>query len=118
MAQPNFYTLLSLNPGASNQEIEQRIRQRLGEVRRLVNHPERGREAAQALQSLRAARQVLLNPDQKEKYDQSLRVPVILPLPLPLTPNMQKLALLLLGWTIGLIAGWLLGNQSHFEPYQ
>jgi len=119
MTQPNFYALLNLNPGASTDEIEARIRQRLGEARRLVNHPDRGREAAQAMQSLREARQVLLDPAQKQRYDQMLPRPFkpLAPISTLVPLQLQKLSLIALGFILGLLTGWLFGSQARFESY-
>lgn len=65
---PNYYTLLQLHPGASDQELRQAFRQLSKRF-----HPDTttlpAAEAEQAFQRLREAYTVLSDPEQRRRYD-------------------------------------------------
>jgi hypothetical protein len=100
---PDHYRLLGLEPGESDVGlIEQRVHQRLDEVRRYqMMHPE---QATEAMNRLAQAFVCLTEPSAKQAYDQTLlgarpRVP---PPPPPSTPRPEPRDAIVWLWTPGI----------------
>jgi hypothetical protein len=71
---PNYYEYLQVEPLASDQEIQAALNQKYEQCKRLSTHddPTVAQQANVALQSLEKIRDVLLIPDRRAVYDETL----------------------------------------------
>jgi RNA polymerase subunit RPABC4/transcription elongation factor Spt4 len=74
MSQTHLYQFIGVPISATTQEIDTAILAKYNEFRRLVTHHDQNivTQATVALQTLEQARGILLNPQQRASYDQSL----------------------------------------------
>lgn len=71
---PNYYELLNVKPTATTPEIQVALDDKYNQYRRLVTHhdPTMVNQATQALQTIEQIREVLMSPERKAVYDETL----------------------------------------------
>ncbi|WP_168188605.1 DnaJ domain-containing protein [Thermoflavimicrobium daqui] len=75
MEEKNYYELIGLPPDASNEEIDKAILKKIRIWQKRTNTPTlaRRQEAERMIERLDEIKLILLDPEQRAKYDQKLQ---------------------------------------------
>lgn len=75
MQVPNYYEILGIKPGASQEIIKERLNSKTKELRSLTHSPDKNvwQKAIEGLKVLSDARQILFDSQKCEEYDTSLQ---------------------------------------------